>query len=99
MFKLRSDPRVTRVGRFLRRYSIDELPQFWNVLVGDMSVVGPRPQLPTEVADYDGSAFRRLYVKPGITGPWQVGGRSDLCGRRACASISATSRTGPSRPI
>jgi exopolysaccharide biosynthesis polyprenyl glycosylphosphotransferase len=78
MFKLRSDPRVTRVGRFLRRYSIDELPQFWNVLVGDMSVVGPRPQLPTEVADYDGSAFRRLYVKPGITGPWQVGGRSDL---------------------
>lgn len=78
LFKLRDDPRVTRVGRFLRRYSIDELPQFWNVLVGHMSVVGPRPPLPSEVLSYDDSAVRRLYVKPGITGPWQVGGRSDL---------------------
>ncbi|WP_159501559.1 sugar transferase [Microbacterium sp. 18062] len=78
LFKIRRDPRVTRVGGFLRRYSIDELPQFWNVLRGDMSVVGPRPPLPSEVRDYDGVASRRLYIKPGITGPWQVGGRSDL---------------------
>lgn len=78
LFKLKSDPRVTRVGRILRKYSIDEIPQFWNVLVGDMSVVGPRPPLPAEVTAYDGTVFRRLYIKPGITGPWQVGGRSDL---------------------
>lgn len=78
LFKLRSDPRITRVGRLLRSLSIDELPQFWNVLRGDMSVVGPRPPLPTEVIAYDGEVVRRLYVKPGITGPWQVGGRSDL---------------------
>lgn len=78
LFKLHDDPRVTRVGRILRKYSLDEVPQFWNVLVGDMSVVGPRPPLPDEVETYDGSVFRRLYIKPGITGPWQVGGRSDL---------------------
>lgn len=78
LFKLRSDPRVTRVGSFLRRTSLDELPQFWNVLVGDMSVVGPRPPLPSEVGAYEREVFRRLYVKPGITGPWQVSGRSDL---------------------
>ncbi|MHA3683343.1 sugar transferase [Leucobacter sp. HY1908] len=78
LFKLRNDPRVTRVGALLRRLSIDELPQFWNVLRGDMSVVGPRPPLPREVTTYDGEVMRRLYVKPGITGPWQVGGRSDL---------------------
>ncbi|HJB63151.1 MAG TPA: sugar transferase [Candidatus Microbacterium pullistercoris] len=78
LFKLHRDPRVTRVGRFLRRYSIDELPQFWNVLVGDMSVVGPRPPLPVEAQTYDGIVVRRLAVKPGITGPWQVSGRSDL---------------------
>jgi exopolysaccharide biosynthesis polyprenyl glycosylphosphotransferase len=78
LFKLRDDPRVTRVGRFLRRYSLDEFPQFWNVVLGDMSVVGPRPPLPSEVTAYDGTVFRRLYIKPGITGPWQVGGRSDL---------------------
>ncbi|WP_456286763.1 sugar transferase [Microbacterium sp. JZ70] len=78
LFKLRRDPRVTRVGRFLRHYSLDELPQFWNVLVGDMSVVGPRPPLPSEVLAYDDATVRRLYVKPGITGPWQIGGRSDL---------------------
>lgn len=78
LFKLRRDPRVTRVGRVLRRYSIDELPQFWNVFVGDMSVVGPRPPLPTEVRAYDDRVARRLAVKPGITGPWQVSGRSDL---------------------
>lgn len=78
LFKLRNDPRVTRVGRVLRRYSLDELPQFWNVLVGDMSVVGPRPPLPAEAQSYDGVVIRRLAVKPGITGPWQVSGRSDL---------------------
>ncbi|PZU37115.1 MAG: polyprenyl glycosylphosphotransferase, partial [Microbacterium sp.] len=78
LFKLKADPRVTRMGRFLRRHSIDELPQFWNVLVGDMSIVGPRPPLPHEVTSYDGTVYRRLYIKPGITGPWQVSGRSDL---------------------
>jgi exopolysaccharide biosynthesis polyprenyl glycosylphosphotransferase len=78
LFKMRSDPRVTRVGRFLRKYSLDELPQFVNVLRGDMSLVGPRPPLPSEVAQYDGDVARRLLVKPGITGLWQVSGRSDL---------------------
>lgn len=78
LFKIRDDPRVTRVGRFLRRYSVDELPQLVNVLRGDMSVVGPRPPLPSEVATYTGDVHRRLLVKPGITGLWQVSGRSDL---------------------
>lgn len=78
LFKLKQDPRVTRVGQILRKFSLDEVPQFWNVLRGDMSVVGPRPPLPAEVTAYDGTVFRRLYIKPGITGPWQVGGRSDL---------------------
>ncbi|GAA1656796.1 sugar transferase [Microbacterium flavum] len=78
LFKLKHDPRVTRVGHVLRKYSLDEVPQFWNVLRGDMSVVGPRPPLPDEVSMYDTAVSRRLYIKPGITGPWQVGGRSDL---------------------
>lgn len=78
LFKIRSDPRVTRVGRLLRRYSIDELPQFINVLRGDMSVVGPRPPLRREVETYDHRVRRRLLVRPGITGLWQVSGRSDL---------------------
>ena len=78
LFKIHDDPRVTPLGRYMRRYSVDELPQFLNVLRGDMSLVGPRPQLPCEVAQYDGHAARRLRVKPGITGPWQVSGRSDL---------------------
>lgn len=78
MFKMKSDPRITRVGAFLRKYSLDELPQFWNVFVGDMSLVGPRPPLPSEVQTYGGKVFRRLYIKPGITGLWQVSGRSDL---------------------
>lgn len=78
LFKMREDPRVTRIGRYMRRYSVDELPQFFNVLRGDMALVGPRPQLPGEVAQYDGHAARRLLVKPGITGLWQVSGRSDL---------------------
>ncbi|MFI5718514.1 sugar transferase [Nocardia sp. NPDC051750] len=77
-FKLKDDPRVTPVGRFLRRYSLDELPQFFNVLHRDMSVVGPRPQVRREVHSYDGVMRRRLLVRPGITGLWQVSGRSDL---------------------
>ena len=78
LFKMRSDPRVTRVGRILRTLSIDELPQFWNVIIGDMSVVGPRPPLPSEAQQYDSVVTRRLYIKPGITGLWQISGRSDL---------------------
>ena len=78
IFKMRQDPRVTRVGRFLRRYSIDELPQFINVLRREMSVVGPRPPLPSEVEAYDHRVRRRLLVRPGITGLWQVSGRSEL---------------------
>lgn len=78
LFKLREDPRVTPVGRMLRKFSIDEIPQFINVLRRDMSVVGPRPPLRKEVAAYDGTVRRRLLVKPGITGIWQVSGRSEL---------------------
>lgn len=78
MFKMRKDPRVTTVGRVLRRFSIDELPQLINVVRGDMSLVGPRPPLPVEVATYDYEASQRLRVKPGLTGLWQVSGRSDL---------------------
>ena len=78
MFKMADDPRVTRIGRFIRRHSIDEFPQFVNVLLGQMSVVGPRPPLPREVEQYDEWAMQRLAVKPGLTGPWQVGGRSNL---------------------
>ncbi|MBA9003545.1 MULTISPECIES: sugar transferase [Thermomonospora] len=78
LFKIREDPRVTRVGRVLRRYSLDELPQLFNVLRGDMSLVGPRPPLPEEVARYGDDVRRRLVVKPGMTGLWQISGRSDL---------------------
>ncbi|MEU4568217.1 sugar transferase [Micromonospora sp. NPDC023956] len=78
LFKMRDDPRVTRVGRLLRKWSLDELPQLANVLIGHMSLVGPRPPLPSEVARYDGDVARRLLVKPGMTGLWQVSGRSDL---------------------
>jgi len=77
-FKVRQDPRVTRVGHFLRKWSIDEIPQLFNVLRGDMSLVGPRPPLPREVARYEDWHLRRLRVRPGLTGLWQVSGRSNI---------------------
>ena len=77
-FKIKDDPRITKVGKFLRKSSIDELPQLLNVFSGSMSLVGPRPALPKEVAEYDELAKRRLYVKPGITCIWQVSGRSNV---------------------
>ena len=78
LFKMHNDPRVTKCGRWMRRYSLDELPQFWNVLTGEMSLVGPRPPLQREVGGYERHTHRRLLIKPGITGLWQVNGRSDL---------------------
>jgi exopolysaccharide biosynthesis polyprenyl glycosylphosphotransferase len=78
LFKIRGDPRITRCGRWMRKYSLDELPQFWNVLMGDMSLVGPRPPLSREVSAYEQHTHRRLLIKPGITGLWQINGRSDL---------------------
>ena len=78
LFKMRSDPRITRIGRILRHYSLDELPQIINVLLGHMSLIGPRPALPAEVARYPHDMRRRFAVKPGMTGLWQVSGRSDL---------------------
>lgn len=78
MFKIKKDPRITRVGRWIRKTSIDELPQLWNVLKGEMSLVGPRPGLPSEVAQYTDQEKQRLLVHPGCSGLWQVSGRSDL---------------------
>jgi lipopolysaccharide/colanic/teichoic acid biosynthesis glycosyltransferase len=78
LFKMKDDPRITGPGTWLRRYSLDELPQLLNVLRGEMSLVGPRPPLPREVAEYEADAERRLRVRPGMTGLWQVSGRSDL---------------------
>jgi hypothetical protein len=78
LFKMKIDPRVTRVGKFLRVTSLDELPQLLNVVLGDMSLVGPRPPLPAEVRGYEGLEHRRLAAKPGLTGLWQISGRSDL---------------------
>jgi len=78
IFKIKNDPRVSRVGRFLRRYSLDELPQLWNVLIGDMSLVGPRPPTPNEVVKYEDWQLKRLEIRPGLTCLWQVSGRSNL---------------------
>ncbi|NHN29939.1 sugar transferase [Paenibacillus agricola] len=78
MFKMKDDPRVTRAGKFLRKTSIDELPQLWNVVKGDMSLVGPRPALPSEVQEYTSYDKKRLAVTPGCTGLWQVSGRSNV---------------------
>jgi lipopolysaccharide/colanic/teichoic acid biosynthesis glycosyltransferase len=78
IFKNRNDPRITRVGKFLRRTSLDELPQFWNVLKGDMSLVGTRPPTVSEVMQYKPHHYQRLLVKPGITGEWQANGRSSV---------------------
>ncbi|MBC8205899.1 MAG: sugar transferase [Kiritimatiellales bacterium] len=78
IFKMKHDPRVTRVGRFIRRFSIDETPQFFNVLAGDLSLVGPRPPIPSEVAQYTLADRKRLHVKPGLTCLWQVEGRSEI---------------------
>lgn len=78
MFKMRDDPRITKIGKFIRKTSIDELPQLWNVLKGDMSLVGPRPPLPREVKGYTIYAMQRLLVVPGCTGLWQVSGRNSV---------------------
>jgi lipopolysaccharide/colanic/teichoic acid biosynthesis glycosyltransferase len=78
IFKMKNDPRVTPIGRFIRRFSIDELPQLINVLKGDMSLVGPRPPLPREVMEYTLEDRKRLHVKPGITCLWQIKGRSEI---------------------
>lgn len=78
IFKIRNDPRITPLGRFMRKYSLDELPQLMNVFVGHMSLVGPRPPIPREVEEYDGYMMERLSVRPGITCYWQIMGRSDL---------------------
>ncbi len=83
VFKMKNDPRVTRVGRVLRKYSLDELPQILNVLTGDMSLVGPRPALPREVAQYTDRQRQRLAVTPGLTGLWQVSGRASLSFERS----------------
>jgi lipopolysaccharide/colanic/teichoic acid biosynthesis glycosyltransferase len=77
-FKIREDPRITRVGKFVRRSSLDEFPQLWNVLKGDMSIVGPRPQIPAEVGEYERPQLARLLVKPGLTCLWQISGRNDV---------------------
>lgn len=78
MFKMKNDPRITKVGRVIRKYSLDELPQLLNVIKGDMSIVGPRPPLPSEVAQYTDYDKQRLMVTPGATGLWQVGGRNNV---------------------
>ena len=78
MFKMKDDPRVTKVGKFIRKTSLDELPQLWNVLKGDMSLVGPRPSLPKEVAQFEKLMYKRLSVKPGLTCFWQVSGRNNI---------------------
>ena len=90
MFKMREDPRVTKIGKFIRKHSIDEFPQFLNVFLGQMSVVGPRPPLPNEVAEYTEYDLQRLAVKPGITGWWQVTDRTQLVSTAWSAVTSST---------
>jgi lipopolysaccharide/colanic/teichoic acid biosynthesis glycosyltransferase len=90
LFKVPNDPRMTRVGRWLRRTSIDELPQLFNVLRGEMSLVGPRPPLPSEVAFYQEHHYARFDVKPGITGPWQVQGRNQVTDFEQVVSLETT---------
>jgi len=85
LFKMRNDPRVTEIGRIMRRASLDELPQLWNVLRGEMSLVGPRPPVPSEVVKYTPKMLERLSVRPGMTGLWQVSGRSEIPCRRGFA--------------
>jgi lipopolysaccharide/colanic/teichoic acid biosynthesis glycosyltransferase len=77
-FKIKNDPRITRIGRWLRKFSLDELPQFYNVLIGDMSLVGPRPPVPGEVSKYSLTHRRRLAIRPGITCLWQISGRAEI---------------------
>ncbi len=93
VFKIRNDPRVTRVGRWLRRLSIDELPQLWNVLRGEMSLVGPRPPIPGEVDQYDVGQRRRLSMRPGLTCLWQVEGRNTIGFDRVGAARSRLHRS------
>ena len=87
VFKIKKDPRITSIGRLLRRTSMDELPQLWNVLRGEMSLVGPRPPLPSEVARYERWQLRRLSMKPGLTCIWQVSGRSEVDFESGCGRI------------
>lgn len=94
LFKMRADPRITPFGKFLRKFSLDELPQLMNVFCGSMSLVGPRPPLPDEVERYHTHVHRRMLVKPGMTGLWQVSGRSDLSWDEAVRLDLFTSRTG-----
>jgi lipopolysaccharide/colanic/teichoic acid biosynthesis glycosyltransferase len=89
-FKIRNDPRVSRVGRWMRRWSLDELPQLWNVLTGEMSLVGPRPFPESDFMDYQVHHFARLGAKPGITGLWQVNGRSDVADFEEVVALDTT---------
>ena len=93
LFKLKNEPRITAVVGFLRRYSLDELPQLWNVMTGKMSLVGLRPPLAAEVELYDIDVHRRFLVKPGVTGLWQVSSRSDLSWDEASGSTCTTPKT------
>jgi len=78
VFKIKNDPRLTSVGKFMRKYSIDELPQLFNIILGSMTLIGPRPPVPSEVSEYKDNHLRRLSMKPGITGLWQVSGRNKI---------------------
>jgi len=99
-FKLKCDPRITPVGRALRKFSIDELPQFWNVLIGDMTLIGPRPSMWREVCRYDARALRRLEVMPGLTCLWQIEGRSDLSFEQQVAlDLEYIDRVGPAQEL